>query len=148
MPTDAFGAIETVKRPKAVPPDSSYARCAGSEVATIAIDDAKRDACAKIGCEKRRGVRRHSSVELVAIEAAAHAEQLILSKYDQAFIMRIVSEADKLHDFGIDRDFLAANVGHIYKGDHAFSLTYNMARRAVARIGACLPCFSFACEAR
>ncbi len=72
VPTEALGAIETVKRPKAVPPDSSYARCAGSVVATIVMDVAKRDASAKIGYEKRRGVRRHSSVALVAMVAAAH----------------------------------------------------------------------------
>ena len=56
------------------------------------------------------------------VEAAAHAQQLILSKYDQTFIMRIVGGTNELHNFGIDRDFLAANVGHSDKGDHAFSL--------------------------
>lgn len=45
------------------------------------------------------------------VQRAAHAQQLILTKDDQAFIIGIVGGADELDDFGVHRYALAAIVG-------------------------------------
>ena len=55
------------------------------------------------------------------VQRAAHAQQLILAKDDQAFIIGIVGGADELDDFGVHRYALAAIVGHHNEGDHGLS---------------------------
>ena len=59
------------------------------------------------------------------VQRAAHAEQLILAKDDQAFIIGIVGGADELDDFGVHRYALAAIVGHHNEGDHGLPFGEN-----------------------
>jgi CrcB protein len=59
------------------------------------------------------------------VQRAAHAQQLILAKDDQAFIVGIVCSADELDDFGVHRYALAAIVGHHNEGDHGLSFGEN-----------------------
>jgi hypothetical protein len=55
------------------------------------------------------------------VQTTAHAQQLVLAKDNQAFVMGIVSGAYELHDFGVHRYALAAIVGHYNEGDHGRS---------------------------
>ncbi len=68
------------------------------------------------------------------VQRAAHAQQLILAKDDQAFVVGIVGGADELDDFGVHRYALAAIVGHHNEGDHGLSFGENVS--AVPNIGA------------
>ena len=68
------------------------------------------------------------------VQRAAHAQQLVLAKDDQAFIIGIVGGADELDDFGVYRYALAAIVGHHNEGDHGLSFGENVS--AVLNIGA------------
>jgi len=76
------------------------------------------------------------------VQRAAHAQQLILAKDDQAFIIGSVGSvgsvgrADELDDFGVHRYALAAIVGHHNEGDHGLSFGENFA--GALNIGA--PC--------
>ena len=45
------------------------------------------------------------------LQSFAHAQQLVLSKYYQAFVVRNVGSPYKLHDLRIDRDLLTTFVG-------------------------------------
>lgn len=67
------------------------------------------------------------------VQCSAHAQQLILAKDDQAFIIGIigiigiVGGADELDDFGVHRYALATIIGHHNEGDNGLSFGENFA---------------------